>query len=60
MVLSLISFGDICAPACHCICGYTFTIPPLNIKNFCQKMFENRIFFMISVCRQLQGQAIDL
>jgi len=23
-------------------------------------MFENRIFFMISVCRQLQGQAIDL
>jgi len=27
---ALISFGDICAPACHCICGYTFTIPPLN------------------------------
>jgi hypothetical protein len=25
---TLISFGDICVPACHCCCGYTLTIPP--------------------------------
>jgi len=25
---ALISFGDICGSACHCICGYTLTIPP--------------------------------
>jgi len=25
---TLISFGDICGSACHCICGYTLTIPP--------------------------------
>jgi len=23
----LISFSDICAPACHCFCGYTLTFP---------------------------------
>ena len=25
---ALISSCDICVPACHCICGYTLTIPP--------------------------------
>jgi len=25
---ALISFGDICVPACHCFGGYTLTIPP--------------------------------
>jgi len=25
---TLISFGDICVPACHCCCGYTLTITP--------------------------------
>jgi len=25
---ALISFGDICGSACHCICGYTLTILP--------------------------------
>jgi len=25
---ALISFGDICGSTCHCICGYTLTIPP--------------------------------
>jgi len=25
---ALISFGYICVPACHCICGYTLNIPP--------------------------------
>jgi len=25
---ALISFSDICVPACHCLCGYTLTIPP--------------------------------
>ena len=25
---ALISFSDICVPACHCICGYTLTVPP--------------------------------
>ena len=24
---ALISFSDICVPACYCICGYTLTIP---------------------------------
>jgi len=28
MQRTLISFGDICGSACHCICGYTLTIPP--------------------------------
>ena len=27
---ALISFGDICGSACHCICGYTLTIPPTH------------------------------
>jgi len=25
---ALISFGDICGSACHCICSYTLIIPP--------------------------------
>jgi len=25
---ALISFSDISVPACHCLCGYTLTIPP--------------------------------
>ena len=27
---ALISFGDICVPACHCICSHTLTIPPAH------------------------------
>ena len=27
---ALLSFDDICGSACHCICGYTLTIPPLH------------------------------
>ena len=30
---ALISFSDICVPACHCICGYTLTFPLPILSN---------------------------
>jgi len=34
---ALISFGDICVPACHCSCGYTLTIPPPHTLSYCPR-----------------------
>ena len=35
----LITFGDTCVPACHCICGYTLTIPlPHTLSYYLQTL----------------------
>jgi len=42
---ALISFGDICGLACHCICGYTLTIPPSHTLPYYPRNNIPRVLF---------------
>jgi len=41
----LISFGDICVPACPCSCGYTLTIPPPHTLPYYPRTNIPRVLF---------------